>query len=115
MYPGCDSNCQLNAIKAAAAPSAKPATPAAPATTVKTAPATAIAPTPAWKTSEWSNDIVVNWGERNPKPVIAETPVGYQPPDIQLTPVLPIPPVITTGITIALRDHRRLPKGRKIA
>jgi hypothetical protein len=33
--------------------------------------------------------------------------VGWQPPDAQLTPVLPLPPEIVTGVTVALRDHQK--------
>lgn len=116
-YPSCDVNCQLNAIKAAVdagkAPAA-PATPAKPATASKTTPAVTEA-TPAWKTTNWANEITVDWGVKNPKPVIAETPAGWMPPDILLTPVLPLPPAVTAGITVALRDHKKMPKGRKVA
>lgn len=71
--------------------------------------------TPPWKTSDWSNIVTIDWGQRNPRPAIAEEPVDWMSPDIQLTPVLPLPPIRSTGITIALRDHKKMPKGRKIA
>jgi hypothetical protein len=73
-----------------------------------------VAGTPAWKLTIWSNAVTINWGEKNPKPTIAETPVGWQHPDVELTPVLPLPPQMTTGITVALRDHKKMPSEKKI-
>lgn len=71
--------------------------------------------TPAWRVAIWSNEVTINWGEPNKRPTIKETPVDWQHPDVQLTPVLPLPPQMTTGITVALRDHKKMPKGRKVA
>ena len=112
----CDVDCQLAAIKAAvSAPATPTATTAKPATaSTASAPASAAA-TPSWKTSNFGNELTINWGVPNPKPTIAETPVGYEPPDVSLTPVLPLPPAMAAGITVSLRDEKRLPKGRKVA
>jgi hypothetical protein len=57
----------------------------------------------------------VDWGAKNTPPTIAQTPATYQPPDVTLTPVLPVPPPVTDGITIALRNHKKMPIGRKVA
>ena len=114
-YPSCDVDCQLAAIKAAvSSPSTPTATPAKPATTTKAA-GVAATPTPSWKTSRWGNELTVNWGAKNPKPTIAETPVGWEAPDISLTPVLPLPQAMAAGITVSLRNEKRMPKGRKVA
>ena len=93
--------------------SAKSATPAAPAATSSSAGAAAT--TPSWKTTKWANELSVDWGAKNTPPVIAQTPATYQEPDITLTPVLPLPPPVTDGITIALRNHKKMPIGRKVA
>jgi hypothetical protein len=118
-FPSCDEQCQFAAIQTATSSgkSAPTATPAKPVTTTTTA-ATAtkvVDNNPPWKKLKWSNTLTINWGGKNAPPVIAETPVGWTPPDISLTPVLPLPPVMQTGVTVALRDHRRMPKGRKVA
>jgi hypothetical protein len=114
-YPGCDVNCQLAAIKAAVSSSSTPtATPAKP-TTASTAAAPAAAASPSWMTAKWGNELTVEWGAKNPKPTIAETPTGWEAPDISLTPVLPLPPAMAAGITVSLRDEKRMPRGRKVA
>ena len=102
----------FNAIQQSVGTS-KAATPAAPAST--SASAGTAATTPSWKTTIWANEISVDWGAKNTPPVIAQTPANYQPPDVTLTPVLPIPPPVTDGITIALRHHKKMPIGRKVA
>jgi len=116
----CGGNAEVdvfNAIKASIAtatpsPTTKPATtPVAKPTTTAAAPP----PTPEWKTTVWSNEISINWGKKNPRPAIKETPIDWQHPDVQLTPILPLPPTMTTGITFALRDHKKVPRGRKVA
>ena len=120
---GCDENCQCAAIKADLAaqstPAAQNSTSAAPAST---STAASSSPAPAWKTAagvpgtKWSNELSVDWQTQNPKPQLAETPVGYQPPDANLTAVLPIPPSsVTTGIDVIMRDLRTPVKGRKVA
>jgi hypothetical protein len=115
-YPGCDVDCQLAAIKAAVSSSSTPtATTANPTTTSTAATPAAAAATPEWMTTKWGNELTINWGAENPKPVIAETPVGWAAPDISLTPVLPLPPTMAAGITVSLRDEKRMPKGRKVA
>jgi len=118
-YPSCDYNCQFAAIQAAASPAAKQSSTTKPVSTAKTAPTasatTAASTTPAWRTTKWSNTLTIDWGAKNPKPTIAETPAGYEPPDVSLTPVLPLPPVMAAGITVALRDHKKMPPGRKVA
>ena len=113
-YPGCDVDCQLAAIKAAvSSPSTPTATTAKPATTSSAAaPAAAAA---SWMTSKWGNELTVNWGAKNPVPTIAETPIGWEAPDISLTPVLPLPPAMAAGITVSLRDEKKMPRGRKVA
>ena len=113
-FPSCDETCQFNAIKTATSGATPTATPAKPAATSKAAAATTAA-TPSWKTTHWSNDISVNWGAKNTAPTIAETPVGWTPPDVTLTPVLPLPPAMATGITVSLRDEKKMPRGRKVA
>jgi hypothetical protein len=40
-------------------------------------------------------------------PKIAQTPAGFESPDVSLTPVLPIPPAVAEGITVVLRDHKK--------
>ena len=92
---------------------AKSATPAAPASTPSSAGAAATSP--SWKTTIWSNELSADWGAKNTPPTIAQTPATYQEPDVTLTPVLPIPPPVTDGITIALRNHKKMPIGRKVA
>ena len=114
---GCDNSCQWSHIQSAVS-SAPAATPAKPATTTSTAGSTATnetTTTPAWKTTIWSNEITVDWGAANPRPTIAETPGGWEPADVTLTPILPLPPPMTTGLTVALRNHKKLPIGRKVA
>ena len=111
-FPSCDETCQMAAIQAASSGTAAKTSPVA---TTSAAPA-AVAATPTWKTTKWSNTVSVDWGAKNPLPVVAETPAGYTPPDTDLTPVLPLPPPVSAGISVALRDHRRKPPiGRKIA
>jgi hypothetical protein len=105
------------AIQRSVASGTPVATPAQPVTTTTT-PATSsnvVDNNPPWKEQRWSNTVTINWGGKNAPPVVAETPVGWMPPDIELTPVLPLPPAMQTGVTIALREHRRMPKGRKVA
>ena len=115
-YPSCDINCQLAAIQAAVSSPATPtATPAKPATASTAAAPAAAAATPSWMTSNFGNELTINWGVPNPKPTIAETPVGYEPPDVSLTPVLPLPPAMAAGITVSLRDEKKMPIGRKVA
>ena len=103
----------FSAIQSSVASTAKAATPTTPAKT-STAAGTA-ATTPSWKTTKWANELSVDWGAKNTPPVIAQTPATYQPPDVTLTPVLPLPPPVTDGITIALRNHKKMPIGRKVA
>ena len=116
---GKDESTLFSAIKSSIAtttptsPTTKPtttpaATPAAPKVTTETIKTT------AWKTSLWSNEITIDWGKKNQRPTIKETPVDWQHPDVQLTPVLPLPPQMTAGITVALRDHKKMPRGRKV-
>jgi len=118
-YPSCDLNCQFAAIQAAASPAAKQSTTTTPTSTAKAAPTasatTTANTTPSWKTAKCSNTLTINWGAKNPKPTIAETPAGYEPPDVSLTPVLPLPPVMAAGITVALRNSKKMPPGRKVA
>ena len=112
-FPDCDETCQMAAIQKASSSTATPASTTTPAKTTTAAPAAAA--TPAWKTTKWSNTVSIDWGARNPLPTVAETPVGYEPPDISLTPVLPLPAPVSAGISVALRDHRKKPVGRKVA
>jgi hypothetical protein len=115
-FPSCDETCQMAAIQAAASPTATKTSTTTPAATPKAAgTTTVVTPTPAWRTSNWGNELSIDWGAKNPKPTIAQTPAGYEPPDVSLTPVLPLPPVMSDGITVSLRDHKRLPIGRKVA
>ena len=113
-FPSCDETCQMAAIQAASSSTAAKTSTTTPAKTTSPAPATA-APTPAWKTTKWSNTVSIDWGAKNPKPVVVETPAGYEPPDTDLTPVLPLPAPVSAGISVALRDHRKKPVGRKVA
>jgi hypothetical protein len=118
---GKDESVLFNAIKtsiATAAPAPAPSTPANPSTTPTTKPTTPLVAggaAPTWKVALWSNEVAITWGEPNPRPTVKETPLDWQHPDVQLTPILPLPPLMTTGITVALRDHKKMPKGRKIA
>ena len=113
---GCDVDCQLAAIKAAVSSSSTTTPTTAKPTTASTASApAAAAATPSWKTTKWGNELTVNWGVKNPVPTIAETPTGWEAPDISLTPVLPLPPPMAAGITVSLRDEKKMPKGRKVA
>ena len=112
-FPDCVETCQMAKIQAASSSTATPSSTTTPAKT-STAPATTAA-APSWKTTRWSNYVTIDWGARNPKPVVVETPVGYEPPDISLTPVTPLPPPVSAGIQVALRDHRKKPVGRKVA
>jgi len=104
----------MAAIQAASSGTAAKTSTTTPAKTAAAAPATG-SPTPAWKTTNWGNELSIDWGARNPKPVVAETPVGYEPADISLTPVLPLPPPVSAGIQVALRDHRKKVVGRKVS
>ena len=108
-----DENTVFAAIKSSLSAGTATSTAAKPAATTTAKPATAAA-TPAWKTTKWANELSIDWGARNPKPTIAETPAGYEQPDISLTPVTPIPPAVAQGVMIALRDHKK-PIARKVA
>ncbi len=105
------------AIQKSVASTTKAATPTAPAATPKATPAASAsaAASPAWKTTKWANELSVDWGAKNPLPTIAQTPAGYEPPDVSLTAVLPLPPTQADGLTIALRDHKKMPIARKVA
>ena len=105
----------FSAIQASIASTTKAATPTAPAATPKATPAASTAASPAWKTTKWANELSVDWGAKNPMPTIAQTPAGYEPPDVSLTAVLPLPPTQADGLTIALRDHKKMPIARKVA
>lgn len=104
----------LAAIKTSIASATTPTSTTTPATTASTTPATA---STAWKTSKWSNELSVDWGAANPKPTILQTPVGWTPPDVALTPVSPVPPGIAQGLTVAIRAKKKSKQtiGRKVA
>jgi len=89
----------------------------APLSTTTTTPASAasVTTTPAWRTTKWSNALSVDWGAKNPLPTIAQTAAGYEPPDVSLTPVLPVPVPQAAGLTVALMDHKKMPIARKVA
>ena len=102
----------FSAIQSSVA-TAKTATVATPATTSSSTGTAST--TPSWKTTVWANELSVEWGAKNAPPTIAQTPSTYQEPDVTLTAVLPVPPAVTDGITIALRHHKTMPIGRKVA
>lgn len=104
----------LNAIVASVAVAAPTSTTTTPVSTTKTTPSTTSTTDEAWKTSLWGNELTIDWGAKNAPPTIAQTAAGYEPPDVQLTPVLPLPPTVAQGIIIALRDRKK-PRGRKVA
>ena len=69
--------------------------------------------------SKWgAKEIVITWGGAGggggggttstpTTPTISQTPADYQPSDVSLTPVSPIPPPVAQGVTVVLRDHKK--------
>lgn len=82
------------------------------------------------KPSKWAaNELVMTWTDASsgsssgtdttapavtitPAPT-AQTPVGYESPDVSLTPVLPVPAAAQGGITVVLRDHGKVKSAKQ--
>jgi hypothetical protein len=56
----------------------------------------------------WSEEVSIKWGG-----VTTAPKKTYE--DLDVTSTVPVPPEVPIGLTIALRDHKKAPVGRKIA